>query len=623
MSGSNPNLPIPRQPKKLRPFKSAVMCLSRDRCRIHFERMIANIGDVVTFVEYLRDTGADVVFIDTGDQTHGGGLSDADKPEGAQALLLHTSLPYDVLSPGKFAMLEAHPEIKEKYLAANVFYKPPNEPGAQRRQLGSTHRTWYTGSGRKITAIGVAFENESKTREAGVYIERVESILTHKWFTEQVLTSNPDVFLLVGHMSLSAKERPKWRLIHQAIRSRYPDTPIFIFAGHTHERQCIMGINRENPIRSLGIESGRYLETIGWVGANLTAATEPLELSRIHLDASRDTLIGLTGADPSAFTQASDYVMRPFHELAGRFGLDQYIGCLKNGKAKPILTTSEETSLRTQPLDYPWDTKKYSENDPHHAYNLYRNVAFPDVVPHNASEPYVLLLNNGFIRGPLYNGSFTLNDKFVNLPYDSQAFWSTRIPKMVAKKVLDRLSKPDDAAQCIPAQSGKALLSEDSQRPIVQGRYMRGLAETDGKLGDNEEESCDALGVSPPLMQCWPDKYGITLSKGIDALKGCDYVDFVTLEFLKSRAEPVIEKLMKDTASVQCELPSPGKPLWQTYGRAFSGDVIKEWVQISNTWNQLLLALILITGLLSAISLKESGRLGRSSVNSPCQLNMM
>ncbi|KAG8910273.1 hypothetical protein FRC00_008510, partial [Tulasnella sp. 408] len=290
-----------------------------------------------------------------------------------------------------FEMLEAHPEIKEKYLAANVFYKPPNEPGAELRQLGSTHRTWTTGSGRKITAIGVMFENEKKTKEAGVYIERVESIVNQTWFKEKVLTSDPDVFVLAGHMSLSADERPKWRSIHQAIRNRYPHTPVFIFAGHTHVRECLMGMNHENPIRSLGIESGRYIETVGWVGANMTAPTQPLELSRIHIDASRQTLIGLTGADASIFSQSSDNVMRPFHELARRFGLNQYIGCLKN--------------------DYPWDTKEYNESDPLHSYNLYRNVAFPDVVPPKGAGPYMLLLNNGFIRGPLYSGAFRLNDK--------------------------------------------------------------------------------------------------------------------------------------------------------------------------------------------------------------------
>ncbi|KAG8974218.1 hypothetical protein FRC05_007794 [Tulasnella sp. 425] len=546
-----------------------------------------NIGDVVTFVEYLRKTGAprgqDVIFVDTGDQTHGGGLSDADKPEGAQvrsieylvmwcmlmieqALLLHTSLPYDILSPGNhelekepvarhlFEMLESHPEIKEKYLAANVFYKPPNEPRAKRQQLGSTHRTWHTESGRKITAIGVMFENQSKTINAGVYIDPVDTIVNETWFREQVLTSDPDVFLLVGHMSLSGEERLKWRNIHKAIREQHPHTPIFIFAGHTHQRECIMGINGETPVRSLGIESGRYLETVGWVGYNLTPPEQSLELSRMHIEARRKNLIRLTGSIDSVFAQSSENVMKPFRELAWRFGLDQYIGCLKNS--------------------YPWDTKRYEEGDPLHALNLYRNVAFPEVVPPKDSGPYALLLNNGFIRGPLYAGTFTLNDKFVNTPYDSQPFLSTKVPKMVAEKVAKVLLEPRPKH----VQSFGEALSEDSQRPIVQGRYMRRVTAQDDRAA-LEESSCDALGPSTPLPQLLPHKYLSTFSKGFLELDdGCKEVDFVTLEFLKDRAHPVIEKLI-ESAHQQCNQTSTGKPVWQPYGTTYSGDVIKDWVQ--------------------------------------------
>lgn len=102
-------------------------------------------------------------------------------------------------------MLEAHPEIKEKYLAANVFYKPPNEPGAELRQLGSTHRTWTTGSGRKITAIGVMFENEKKTKEAGVYIEKVESIVNQKWVRDR--GSSNIVSMMLDGLSSSSRRR--------------------------------------------------------------------------------------------------------------------------------------------------------------------------------------------------------------------------------------------------------------------------------------------------------------------------------------------------------------------------------------------------------------------------------
>lgn len=62
---------------------------------------------------------------------------------------------------------------------------------------------------------------------------------------------------------------------------------------------------------------------------------------------------------------------------------------------------------------------------------------------------------------------------------------------MVAKKVLAELSKESSRS----LHSEGSSLSEDSQRPMVQGRYMRGLIGKDGK-GGNEEE------VSEPSQCC-------------------------------------------------------------------------------------------------------------------------
>ncbi|KAG8997440.1 hypothetical protein FRB90_012500 [Tulasnella sp. 427] len=528
----------------------------------------ANIGDVVTFVDQLRKTGAsrkqDVIFVDTGDQTHGGGLSDADKPEGAQALLLHTSLPYDALSPGNHelerepvarnlaAMLEAHPLIKAKYLAANVFYQPPNDPKAAPRLLGSTHRTWTTDFGKKkVTAVGVMFQNSSKTKSAGVTIKDPDTILDEDWFKQGVLDSKSDVFVLLGHMSLyDSKTREQWRKIHGAIRNKNPEAAILIFAGHTHQRECVMGLNGENPIRSLGMESGRYLETVGWVGANFTSDPQhPLALSRLHIEPRREQLVKLTGAVDTVFAHSSESVMKPFNDLAERFGLHTYFGCLKNS--------------------YPWDDKAFDPKDPHHSLNLWRNVAFPDIVPPPNSGPYALLLNNGFIRGPLYSGNFTLNDKFVNTPYDSQPFYKTRIPKWMADLVWAKIPRRE-------LQLVDTVLSGGDQRPMIQGRYMRGVA-----LKQREElteQNCDSLGYSPPLTQIMPPPYINTTSKGYDDLNECQDVDFVTLEFLKGRAGDAIKALKAEPQYERCRSSVPDKPVWEQYGTAYSGDVIKDWI---------------------------------------------
>ena len=80
-----------------------------------------------------------------------------------------------------------------------------------------------------------------------------------------------------------------WPVVFNAIRAVHPFTPIFIFGGHTHIRDCV-----QLDQRSISLQSGRYMETVGWMSAKLppkekiTNATF-LEITRRYLDANRNT----------------------------------------------------------------------------------------------------------------------------------------------------------------------------------------------------------------------------------------------------------------------------------------------------------------------------------------------
>ncbi|KAF9229934.1 hypothetical protein BU15DRAFT_69625, partial [Melanogaster broomeanus] len=62
-------------------------------------------------------------------------------------------------------------------------------------------------------------------------------------------------------------------VVFNAIRAVHPLTPILIFGGHTHIRDC-----QQYDGRSMALESGRYMETIGWMSTNLTASSGNLTL---------------------------------------------------------------------------------------------------------------------------------------------------------------------------------------------------------------------------------------------------------------------------------------------------------------------------------------------------------
>ena len=81
----------------------------------------------------------------------------------------------------------------------------------------------------------------------------------------------------------------EWPVVFDAIRAIHPLTPIFIFGGHTHIRDCF-----QLDKRSMSLQSGRYMETVGWMSAKLPpkdeiTKTTSLEITRRYLDANRGT----------------------------------------------------------------------------------------------------------------------------------------------------------------------------------------------------------------------------------------------------------------------------------------------------------------------------------------------
>lgn len=104
------------------------------------------------------------------------------------------------------------------------------------------------------------------------------TISQESWFAEAI-EEEPDVFVLVGHMPVSYDN---WPVVFDAIRAVHPLTPILIFGGHTHIRDC-----QQYDGRSMALESGRYMETIGWMSANLSAA----QGNSNHISSLEDTSI--------------------------------------------------------------------------------------------------------------------------------------------------------------------------------------------------------------------------------------------------------------------------------------------------------------------------------------------
>ncbi|KAG8951305.1 hypothetical protein FRC04_006545 [Tulasnella sp. 424] len=569
----------------------------------------ANIGDVASFVHHMKQKaerqGQDLFFVNSGDDTHGGGLSDSENPEGGRALAIHITLPYDVMTPGNH-------ELEKRVIARNLYYNITSrlsdsettkylasnvnfiDDYGKEVPLAKRYKIWKTrgGEGRKVAALGVSFENK-KTAHAGVRIQPIEAMVKEKWFVNDVLDSNPDIFLLVGHMSLSDKG-DKWNVIHDAIRKRHPETPIFIFGGHSHQRDCRMTFDAVG--RSIAIESGRYLETVGWVSAALTEPSEPLKFVRRYLDPNKDTFQRHSGIDKKSFdTETGKDVMSRFDELAKRMGLDEVYGCA--------------------PHTYNWDHEEYSKHAKDHVLNFYTNEVFPEIVSTKnittgKPNPYFLLVNNGFMRGPIYQGKFTKDDKFVNTPY-KQPFSFVKLPRLIADRVfemLDHLQGTDDAVTDFGTASRSggdrtALRMEGSEEtPLTLGRYLSN--EIVGRLtvtspGYVTTDRCEELGPgddtihsAPGLKIQRPPTYVHSRSPSTQTLAKYELVDFVILHRLQDRARAVINAAIKmhnefcdDHWSLCQPIPKIQCSAWKPYGTVDSSDAIMKYAQSESYLN--------------------------------------
>jgi hypothetical protein len=65
--------------------------------------------------------------------------------------------------------------------------------------------------------------------------------------------------LIPGHMSVR-DITSDWEEVIHVIRLKHPHTPVFVFGGHNHIRDC-----KKPDAHSIIMASGRYMETVGWV----------------------------------------------------------------------------------------------------------------------------------------------------------------------------------------------------------------------------------------------------------------------------------------------------------------------------------------------------------------------
>lgn len=237
-----------------------------------------------------------VQFVDDGN-----GLSDAypelspDDPKHKWAVNGHISnevfamADYDLLTIGNHELYNFSvardvyeyfvPHWGDRYLTSNVNISLPEADGTLRsRPIGQRFTRFKTRNQQlDIQAYGVLFNFQLGAE--GIHVQDPKDMVREPWFQESLRAfSHVDAFVIAGHMPVTGHDG--WDALHAAIRDVWPTTPILMLAGHTHVRDC-----RMLDDYAMALESGRYLETIGWMSVSNVSSERPT-FSRRYIDAN-------------------------------------------------------------------------------------------------------------------------------------------------------------------------------------------------------------------------------------------------------------------------------------------------------------------------------------------------
>ena len=265
-------------------------------------------------------------------------------------------------------------------------------------------------------------------------------MVKESWFTEALADKKKpvDLFVLFGHNPTRASDYSStFQIVWDEIRAQHPKTPIQIFGGHSHIRD--FAVYDES---SVGIESGRYCETVGWLSMTGFDASNsaykgiknphgvpnptrkatkdsksPFVFARRYLDWNRETFIYHSRVDESKFDYGSGLrVTEKIEKLRDELRLGEVYGCA--------------------PETYCMSCVPYT--DPKNIFPAVIKPAVSAVVvnPDRADKPRIIIGNTGAIRFDLYKGPFTYDDNFVVSPFRDVFLYIKDVPFSKAKLVL-------------------------------------------------------------------------------------------------------------------------------------------------------------------------------------------
>lgn len=393
----------------------------------------ADWGDYISFAHHMRqradDDGADLLVIDTGDRVEGNGLYDASDPKGVYTSSIFRHQHIDVITCGNHELYKANtsdeeyatrvPDFKDSYIASNIDIRNKN---GELVPLAARFRK-FTTKNRGVRVLAFGFLYNFQDNANNTHVQKVEDTVQEEWFKDAVKDKEVDLYLVAGHVPV--RDTPEFDAVYKAIRDANWDTPIVFFGGHTHIRDY-----RKWEKKAYGIESGRYMETIGFMSiSNLGSdktfgkveAKASQKYERMYIDNNLFSLHHHSGTNSTTFeTELGQNVSKSIHVDRKKLKLDKTFGCA--------------------PHDYWLNRAEYPSRTS--LLSLLSDKILPDTftTPNTSSNPAIVMTNSGAMRFDVFAGPFTTDTTYLICPFTSAFRQIKNVPYEAATQVLPLLN---------------------------------------------------------------------------------------------------------------------------------------------------------------------------------------
>lgn len=407
-------------------------------------------GDFVSFQERMREIAdreqVDLITVDTGDRHDGNGLSDASKHDGSLSLPVFCEVDYDVVTIGNHelyrgvASLQEFHKIRSRFGDRYVVSNVELAVGKAWVPMGEKYRIFQTKNQNfTVLALGFLFNFEGNDKDAS-RVTKVEDEIEKDWFAE-VMQKLPEIdyVLVVGH--IPPRGSPEFGSILNKIRSYDATIPVSMVGGHSHIRDY-----KIYDDYAVALQSGRYVETLGWSSVNFTNSEQNGEaklpsFSRSYIDFNERNMALHAERDLDTFKTGHGIgVSKWIARIREQLNLDEY--------------------RATIPQNYYTDRAPFPSSNS--VYSLVQEHALPLLTSPDEvkNDTRYILFNTGGIRFDLFKGPFTKDTGYIMSPFRNEWIYIKDVPKWVADEVLPLINGEDKVLASKSRYNGKPATPE-------------------------------------------------------------------------------------------------------------------------------------------------------------------